>query len=266
LYLYLKNNKNGYLINKTGVIMKLIYISFSLICILAFLFFTKVSYATTAAPKFEYWACEEDDREDMGWRVLEDTDGDGVYDTETIKDCMGLVDRHKLPGYVGGSISVGTVPKVDFPCIPDFTNTQDMWYVIQKDSSTNNEVYRVVHKYTTDTTYIAEYCSPLNPVTVQGRKIPYLQGEFPKILEGIVIKPNPANDYIDIEFPSLTSYVVDICMGNIDGKELYKTSKQVLKNTTNTMRIDVSKFPSGSYFIKFDASGLTHTIQVSITR
>ena len=71
-----------------------------------------------------------------------------------------------------------------------------------------------------------------------GRKTKILSSKF-----DLNIHPNPVRDYINIEVPS-SEKIEGIVLVNAKGKQVFKK-----KPMTNTEKIDVSKYPSGMYFI-----------------
>lgn len=237
---------------------------FILLLFTAFLLpFTSNLYSMIAEPILFTWICPIESKELRGWRVYEDTNGDGIYDTKTEKDCSGHISRSPLEGFSGDTIDVGNSPELSNPCYPDFVNQPQKWIVIQKDSSTNEEIYRVEHDYEEDSTYIVLTNQPGQVGT--GIRISYLQAEHPKILENILIAPNPTKGLIYISFNNEISYSLKISIGNIDGKILYNETKEIKKDNEK-YEINLSNFQVGVYFIKFEAGGLICTRKVIISR
>jgi hypothetical protein len=216
-----------------------------------------------AEPYLYKWICPIDSKDLRGWKVYEDTNGDGYYDTVTEKDCSGYISRRPIEGNIGPSLDIGYAPEVLNPSNPVFVNNLQKWAVVQKDSVTNDEIYRVEHDYQADTTYIVITNEPTPFGT--GVSITYLQAEHPKILEDITISPNPTKEYINISFSDKASYNVDIVIGNLEGKVFYQNATLVDK-VSQKIKVDVSQLPMGVYFIKFESEGLMSTKQLIITR
>jgi hypothetical protein len=62
--------------------------------------------------------------------------------------------------------------------------------------------------------------------------------------------PNPASDQLNIEFTSQESGTANMYIYNTNGRALLKNSKEMVKGF-NTQQIDVSRLPTGMYFIYF---------------
>lgn len=72
--------------------------------------------------------------------------------------------------------------------------------------------------------------------------------KFDQIFEAIVA-PNPANDYVNIQFTSRTSGVASVELYNIAGIKL-STLKVNMTEGENTHRLNVGKLSDGHYFVK----------------
>jgi hypothetical protein len=209
------------------------------------------------------WKCPEGSREKIGWRVMEDTDGDGKFDTETVKCCNGALDRHPIINH-GNNIHVGTTPIVDYPSFPTFSLPDinvNNWIVIQKDSSSNMDIYWVVHTVSPDTTYIQVMSSKATSA-----EISFLQGEYPQILEKSVIIPNPANNSFKLLFNNDISYFVNVIISDINGKIYYKKKLRVEQNANNSLKLDTRNWSNGIYIINLKSEGLSTTKNLIIKK
>jgi hypothetical protein len=62
--------------------------------------------------------------------------------------------------------------------------------------------------------------------------------------------PNPASNQMTIEFTSQESGIADMYIYDINGRALIKISEEMAKGF-NSQQIDVSRLPSGMYFIYY---------------
>jgi hypothetical protein len=78
----------------------------------------------------------------------------------------------------------------------------------------------------------------------------------------IYVYPNPAKDWINIEFPELYSKrnYLDIQILTIQGKVLSNSRKNIL--TGNPIEIDIHELNSGSYFIRLITSDKVRTFKI----
>lgn len=82
----------------------------------------------------------------------------------------------------------------------------------------------------------------------------------PSAITGTVVAPNPAKDYVDVQFSSRTSGNADLEIYNISGVKL-QTSKIQITEGKNTHRIGVSRLHEGNYFIKVSHNGETSRLR-----
>lgn len=74
------------------------------------------------------------------------------------------------------------------------------------------------------------------------------------VITGTVIAPNPAQDYVDVQFSSRTAGTSDVVIYNLAGVQV-GSSVIGIKEGKNTHRINVKKLGGGHYFMKISHSG-----------
>ncbi|MCX7735354.1 MAG: T9SS type A sorting domain-containing protein [Candidatus Kapabacteria bacterium] len=232
----------------------------NLLAVILFCILLSTVYLFSECKKSELWTwnCNPGDRERQGWRVVEDTDCDGVFDQQTIKSCNGHVVTCPYPNCAGGFI-IGTTPEVESASNPIFIVNDNGWSVIQKDSVLDIPIYTVIRTIIPDSIYIQ-----LNASKSIAIEIPYLQGEYPDILKDIVISPNPVKNKCEIIFNNTASYNVEILISDLLGKKMNSLLFSVKKGLDNNLMIDLSNFPKGRYFINFKSEGLNETRQIIV--
>jgi Secretion system C-terminal sorting domain len=228
---------------------------------LFFLIYGITPLSAMIKPYFQWSLCPEGSRVTTRWRVLTDDDGDGIWDHETVQNCNGHVDKHTWPAGLE-SVSIGTTPAFSSPADPTFDIFEEGdWVVAQKDSESGEEIYRVSHWHTPNTTFITISEGPVSPPT----DVYYEGAYYSNFLEQVKMYPIPANNIINFTFPSIVDYDLEIQLFDTRGKILYKNS--MLVNKTNTkLEIDVANYQPGIYFVKFDAIGLSFTKKIMIIR
>jgi hypothetical protein len=82
----------------------------------------------------------------------------------------------------------------------------------------------------------------------------------PSAITGTVVAPNPAKDYVDVQFSSRTSGNADLEIYNISGVKLQASKIQITEGK-NTHRIGVSRLHEGNYFIKVSHNGETSRLR-----
>lgn len=78
------------------------------------------------------------------------------------------------------------------------------------------------------------------------------------------VYPNPASDYININYTSPTSGTAMVKIISITGTELKSKEVQVFANNP-TFRMDVSSLPQGAYFIEVELNGVRESQRFLIT-
>jgi hypothetical protein len=76
----------------------------------------------------------------------------------------------------------------------------------------------------------------------------------PGLITGTIVAPNPASDYVNLQFSSRTSGASDVEIYNISGIKV-STSKINIYEGKNNHRINIGKLNEGSYFIKVSNAG-----------
>ncbi|MCE6990306.1 T9SS type A sorting domain-containing protein [Dyadobacter sp. CY323] len=76
----------------------------------------------------------------------------------------------------------------------------------------------------------------------------------PGIITGRVVAPNPAQDYVDIQFTSRTAGLSTVSIYSVSGVEVSSSQIQI-KEGNNNHRLNVKKLIGGSYIIKIAHGG-----------
>ncbi|NIJ53369.1 T9SS type A sorting domain-containing protein [Dyadobacter arcticus] len=76
----------------------------------------------------------------------------------------------------------------------------------------------------------------------------------PGIITGRIAAPNPAQDYVDIQFASRTSGLSNVSIYNVAGLEVSSFQVQIAEGNNNH-RLNVKKLIAGSYIIKISHNG-----------
>jgi hypothetical protein len=76
----------------------------------------------------------------------------------------------------------------------------------------------------------------------------------PGIITGTVVAPNPAKDYVNIQFTSRTAGTADLEIFNISGIRV-SDSQLSIKEGKNNHRVNVGELTEGNYFIKVSHAG-----------
>jgi len=79
----------------------------------------------------------------------------------------------------------------------------------------------------------------------------------------VTLFPNPAKEEISISYNGLTSPIIQVEMFNILG-ELYHLEELKLMSSSGTYTFDLSKLPSGPYFIKLKNSHTSKVIKFNV--
>ncbi|WP_031529410.1 T9SS type A sorting domain-containing protein [Dyadobacter crusticola] len=76
----------------------------------------------------------------------------------------------------------------------------------------------------------------------------------PGIIRGTVVAPNPAQDYVDLQFSSRTAGKSEVVIYNAAGVAIGKSPIQITEGK-NVHRVNVKKLVNGSYFMKISHDG-----------
>ena len=76
----------------------------------------------------------------------------------------------------------------------------------------------------------------------------------PGIISGTVIAPNPAQDYVNIQFSSRTAGTSDVTIYNMAGQPVSNASIRITEGK-NSHRLNVKKLGGGHYFMKINHGG-----------
>ena len=76
----------------------------------------------------------------------------------------------------------------------------------------------------------------------------------PDVLIGTVIAPNPAQDFVNVQFSSRTSGTSDVTIYNLAGQPVGSSSIRISEGKNNH-RINVKKLGGGHYFMKINHGG-----------
>ncbi len=76
----------------------------------------------------------------------------------------------------------------------------------------------------------------------------------PGIISGTVIAPNPAQDYVNVQFTSRTAGTSEVTIYNIAGQPVSSSSIRIVEGKNNH-RLNVKKLGGGHYFVKINHGG-----------
>ena len=76
----------------------------------------------------------------------------------------------------------------------------------------------------------------------------------PGIITGTVVAPNPAKEFVNIQFSSRAAGVAELEIYNVSGIKV-SASKLTVKEGKNNHRVGVSKLAEGNYFMKVSHAG-----------
>ncbi|WAC12238.1 T9SS type A sorting domain-containing protein [Dyadobacter pollutisoli] len=82
----------------------------------------------------------------------------------------------------------------------------------------------------------------------------------PATISGTVVAPNPAQDYVDLQFSSRTSGLSNLSIYDVSGVEVSKSQIQITEGKNNH-RLNVKRFSTGNYFIKISHGGETSRLR-----
>ncbi len=76
----------------------------------------------------------------------------------------------------------------------------------------------------------------------------------PSVISGTVVAPNPATDYVNVQFSSRTAGTADVAIYNISGIKVSGSKIQVSEGK-NSHRIQIGKLAIGNYILKVSHAG-----------
>ncbi len=80
------------------------------------------------------------------------------------------------------------------------------------------------------------------------------ENAVPKVFE-FSVYPNPANDFITLNFEGAASQTFNVTLMDMNGKVVHS---EMIASELQTKTIDISTFASGIYFLKADIDGKEH--------
>jgi hypothetical protein len=83
-------------------------------------------------------------------------------------------------------------------------------------------------------------------------------------IESFSILPNPAQDYLNIEFSLSEPTEMALEVLDVTGKSLIRQSARTFQSGENTERIDVSSFVNGTYFIRLTEMNNVNTLKFTV--
>ena len=216
-----------------------------IIFLIVVVFLAFLNNLNSATPVFVPFRCPPGSPEKDGWYVYEDRNGNGYYDRVTTKHCDGLVTVVDIPELTGGfRDTLGNVPEYLNTVVYDFSTytceggSKNAWHVIVKDSSSLDEVYRVV-------------CCGDNYQLIIPEKISAIKGDLNNIFsltDQIRLYPNPTSERINVNISELLSGKLYIDIININGDIV--ANYELLLDGTTEFTLDISFLSNGNYFIK----------------
>jgi hypothetical protein len=72
----------------------------------------------------------------------------------------------------------------------------------------------------------------------------------PEVFQNVRISPNPASDFIQIDFPELAQEAFTITLSALDG-QILKTFEKSGLDYSEQLSWEVLSLPAGAYFINF---------------
>lgn len=88
-----------------------------------------------------------------------------------------------------------------------------------------------------------------------------ITAEEPEAFSKISISPNPASDFVQIDYPSLAQEAFSLTLCDLEGRILKIFEKSAL-DFSEQLKWEVSSLPAGTYFIKFTNSSGTAAKQI----
>ena len=79
----------------------------------------------------------------------------------------------------------------------------------------------------------------------------------------IDIVPNPATEYVSILLDRAIDSDIEVQLVSLDGKVL---QDKILERGEESLRVDVSSYPAGMYFLNLTSEGKTETHKVIVNR
>lgn len=82
----------------------------------------------------------------------------------------------------------------------------------------------------------------------------------------VFLYPNPANQQVNMQFSLNDASHVDIVLHDITGRQVKTMTSQRMAGGEHYLSFDVSELPSGAYFIRLDAGGVSAQRKLNIVR
>ncbi|MCU0424023.1 MAG: IPT/TIG domain-containing protein [Candidatus Kapabacteria bacterium] len=86
------------------------------------------------------------------------------------------------------------------------------------------------------------------------------------LISTVSVQPNPARDIVEVQYSLSAASVITLVINDITGKEVYREQVQSGKEGTQSVKVQCSAFPSGTYSIILRSEQETRTVQVVIVR
>lgn len=190
--------------------------------------------------------------------------GPGMCDTASwfitvspIPSCIAVDDIRSLPSN-GSSVFDATANDTDCGTMPNIT-------VLPVNGIANVEAngfisYSPLAGFSGMDSLTYSICSPQNSNQCSSAKVYYTitTGIRDILDEQILMKPNPANSFVEIQ--NTGKGQVDVSLYNVVGKALLSTSFE------NNTRIELADFPAGIYWLEFTQAGSSITRKLQIKK
>jgi hypothetical protein len=85
-----------------------------------------------------------------------------------------------------------------------------------------------------------------------------------RALESITLQPNPASDYINIEFSLSEPSDIALEVLDLSGKSILRRSVRTFAAGENMETLDVSEFASGTYFVRLTQQNAVNTMKFTV--
>lgn len=225
------------------------------------IFLISLNNLTSATAVFVPFKCPPGSPEKDGWYVYEDRNGNGYYDRVTTKHCDGSITVVDIPELIGGlNDTIGIVPEYLNTVIYDFSTysceggSKPAWHVIIKDSSSLDEVYRVV-------------CCGDNYQLIIPEKISAIKGDLNNIFsltEHIRIYPNPTSEIVNVKISEILSGKLYIEIISIKGDKI--ANYELILDGKTEFTLDIHSLLNGNYYVKITNGTSFAFIPIAIMR
>jgi len=84
------------------------------------------------------------------------------------------------------------------------------------------------------------------------------------LIENISVYPNPAINFVRVEFPDNIEHNVTLTLFSITGKQIKELKIGDLLKGSGTLEFDVSEYEKGVYLLQFDSNGMTSTKKIIV--